>query len=383
MPIKSIALFSPGVSSHETTMLNGLAGGFRSMGLETHVMTRLLPSQMLRSFCLHKQVDAVFEINRFRNEVPNLPEKTVHIAWIQDPVNEIRSVPSCSQMTYYLCDPDILGYTISEAFQSTLYVGYDQTRLAEFDEDYRYDFSLIGYMPEPLPDVSMAYLPFCNSDVSIGELFTKFTNQYASDGLVQDFQYCEAVLARILDCDYGQSFADLKLSKERFMDVFYTYGCRSLGRSLVLKKAIDISKNMAIYGGKEWALWEQFSPYYQGYLSEPLDIEKVYQQTRLNLHFNPNGVGLHSRVIDCMGNASVVMVNSSQFEGRAGSISTEFVPYEHYLPYDLGNFNEVVDTYLQDEEALMRIGRQANQEIQQKHTWSHRAQQIMNDLKSL
>ena len=390
MKIDKIGLFGKRLTSYDDAMLFGLAEGFRRCGVEPFTMTRLLDPPKLLSFCKYHTVSVILEINRTRNQIPALSPSITHVAWLQDPVTPERREPSRSEITYYLTSPDVLGYdtTNVKGLTGILYTGVSTAYLASPPAEPLSDFSFVGYLPGPLPAEWRSQPMLANMPKpTLGEVVDAFSAWYRSARKTMTFgdlhtsrleKQIRAVMAEAFGVPFGAPFRHHNIPL-----VFEQYVVRALDRMLVIDAVLTVSKSMRIYGLPYWTLWERYRPYYRKYLIAADDMAFVYRTTRLNLHSNPNGFGMHARVLDCMGCGQAILVNESPYDQLPGGIRTEFEPHAHYIPYTVDTLAETAQRWLSDEKERRYIGEQARKIILEKHSWQHRAMQIIDDLQRI
>ena len=143
---------------------------------------------------------------------------------------------------------------------------------------------------------------------------------------------------------------------------------------------LDVSKSLRIYGPDDWTTWPDYAPYYESYLDDQDEMRNVYQTSRLNLHNNCNGFGMHFRVMDCLASGGCMMVDAGRFDEARSGIRNHLEPGKHYLEYTYDTLSDICREYLPQAEKCRKIGRNASEEILAKHIWKHRAKQIVDDL---
>ncbi len=385
MKIDRIALFSTDHPFY-VDMLFGLARGFESIGVDTNVMTQLPRTETLNSFCRQYRPSAVLEINRSRSELPRFPEEIPHICWFQD-YNEGRNrEPSASDITYYLTDPHSLGFPVNESrLSGYLLPGVDETRYFYGERERQSDLSFIGYIPQPIPK-SVLDTAF----IDIEALGRSLTHREIFDVIIDRVNrpdYINLEVPEIRELVYSETARRLGIQREHLpgfppeiMDWFDRRLLRMHDRRRLLKSALNVSESMRIYGTIEWREWPEFARYYRGYLSNQDDIRAVFQTTGINLHNNPNGFGMHFRVLECMASGGCIMVNRGRSDDDEAGINAFFEPGVHYVPYTFNDCEAVCREHLPDTERARRIGREASRLVHAEHTWTHRARQIVGDL---
>jgi hypothetical protein len=163
-----------------------------------------------------------------------------------------------------------------------------------------------------------------NALIHINETGVEVTYGDVVNHLVEEFNqpdYKNADVLQIHESVYCFIANQLGISREvipnfsaHAMNWFDKKLLRIVDRSRMINAALGVSQSMRIYGPNEWAQWPEYSPYYQSYLDDQDEIREVFQTTRLNLHNNCNGFGMHFRVLDCMASEGCMLVNAGKFE---------------------------------------------------------------------
>lgn len=386
MKPKKMLLCGNRTTSYDDTMLSGLGKALERKGVDVIILLTLLEPPLLASFCRHNAIDTVFEINRSRNQVLELPSDVVHIAWIQDVIKDSRQGLDESNLIYFLTNPEILGYeNISlNDHCKLLYTGVDEEECHKLAEHIS-DFSFVGYMPPPINNQLLnAPMMLQLQQPTIGQVVEKFIARYRLNNEklgYSDMRYhrVDELVKEILAQDFGIS-PHMPYKYNDIIQGFYQHIVRSVDRIQLLNTVLKISSSMRIYGGPEWCLWENYKLYYQRYLETSKEVYQVFRTTKVNLHNNPNGFGLHSRVLDCMGCGGTIFVNESPSDSYAGGIATVFEPWVDYIPYSFSNLGQLASEWLQDSDKRKSLGSNAQKKILAAHTWNHRAEGLLADL---
>jgi len=99
--MKKIAMFLPAPTPFYIYLFRCIKRGFESHGVKVMGTTSLLPENELIRFCKQVKPDAVFEMNRSRNKVPDLSPEICHISWIVDTYGRNNNEFSGSEITYF------------------------------------------------------------------------------------------------------------------------------------------------------------------------------------------------------------------------------------------------------------------------------------------
>ncbi len=372
-----LAVFAQQWTSYDDHMINGLARAFRQLGHEALAIPILPPPEYMPDICKRYDLDVVIEINRTKEMLPPIPAK--HIAWIQDYRPDIAAKPVRSDILYCLCRPELLTYYVPGEWKQLLTGVSDQYLKKEFN-GYESDFSMIGYLPKPLSDYQLnrtMYVNPCFKPPTLREAIAWLEKEMARNRADRaPMPNMRSMLSKYLS-DIGQG----SQVHDGMIWQFDKIPARIIERKQLVEKALEFSKSLRLYGHDTWKQWPQFAQYYQSYLTEQADMADVYSSTKLNLHTNPNGFNMHARVLDCMGAGGVIMVHASPDDKLPGGIEDYFTPFSDYIPFTLDNFKETVDDFIHDDEYTSSMGHMAKALINNDHTWKHRAEQILKDLK--
>jgi len=246
--------------------------------------------------------------------------------------------------------------------------------------------------------VSMAYKPLTGS-LDITELekgLRSITNNYSDlrrinnrfkvphlfDQVLEDYRY----ILKYFDISKLTKFQKACLEEkntsayERAVNYFSQSYPRFLDRVTLLELALGVSSSIEIYGPDSWLSFPEFAKYYKGEILQSTDLLDVYLRSKINLSNNTHGLGLHSRVLECMAVGGFIFNHESLNDHVAGGMLTEFEPNVHFGQYSIFNFDDEAKKWLQDDHRRMQIGENARKLISEKHLWRHRAKKIINDL---
>ena len=153
-----------------------------------------------------------------------------------------------------------------------------------------------------------------------------------------------------------------------------------LERAALVRATLKLSRSLELYG-TSWDKYSEFQAYYRGMVEDPYVLLSIFQRSRINLANNTHGLGLHSRTLECMAVGGFIFTHTSPHDDKPGGMLTSFDPDIHYGVYTPETFQENAKRWLKDASGRKRAGELAAMVIREKHMWSHRAQQIVDDLK--
>lgn len=167
---------------------------------------------------------------------------------------------------------------------------------------------------------------------------------------------------------------------ERAINYFSQSYPRLLDRVDLLELALRVSSSLEIYGPDNWLSFPEFTRYYKGNILDANGILDVYLKSKINLSNNTHGLGLHSRVFECMSVGGFIFNHESPNDNISGGMLTEFEPGIHFGQYSKLNFIEEANKWLKNDITRIQVGQNARKLIGEKHLWRHRAKKIINDL---
>lgn len=362
----------------------GLREGFRHLGIDVLAAwphpNALVLENVLDSF----QPDFVFEINRSRNQIPELDERFLHVCWMQD----IQSLGERldqdfggSDLTYFIFPPSAMGYPRDLDEEVSYLLPATSPDLFEFRvEQSIFDFSFIGQMFAPISEAlrNRAIEAQGRQCGTIGELldFLELKGVRHSTHSIQETGVVLDEFVRRYNPDIDSSTIEPAI--KNLSDEYFP---RLTERRQLLDGALDISGKVGFFGTGPWHEWPRFHGHFGGYISRPSKMAEVFRRTKVNLHNGP--CSMIARVLDCMATGGAIMVNRCRWDGTPFGIDRHFAAGRHFVEYDFDNFEQVARKTLEDSDRRRRIGADAAKTVRASHTWRHRAEQILSDVSAL
>lgn len=374
-----IAIMMPRDTAFYRQLAAQMGRGFQQVGWTVVTGNALLTSSDLVRFCEAYRPDVVFEMNRPRREIPELPRDVRHVAWIVDTNGRPNDYFCGSEITYYwganwlAARLDSLG-----GFAAWLPPG-------TCTEDYAYgvsrqvrDFAYVGHMPRPWTTKEKERLVAQGRrQVRFGDLLHELERQLRETDLSGFSNDDYLAMAESVIASLGG--AEIKLDAP----LRYDLGCRVVRqhtRHLLARLALASSSSVAWYGSDGWLEWPEFKAFYQGPLSRAEQIRAVYQGSRINLH---DGVGIHFRSLDCMAAGGLLFYLGSADDDRFGGMHTFFEPERHFIRVDEESFTDKARFYLERADLRRKIADNAAQRVHAEHSWRQRALTVTKDLAAL
>lgn len=362
----------------------GLRNGFRELGLG--VLTAwphpnaLNLENVLDSF----RPDFVFEINRWRNQIPDCSEQFVHVCWIQDIQSQGRRLDENfggSDLSYFTLPPSMTGHP-PELDDSVQYLmpGANPDIFFHRPEPPIFDFSFVGQMFAPLSDKQCARRIMVDGvDCgTVGELATHFRQQDIGQHGHRTDEVAVQLLAFVRRCVPD---AESAMVDPAIRNICEEYFPRLADRTRMLDTILGLSDKVGFFGTGPWDAWPRYARHFGGYINRQSKLALVFRRTRVNLH--NSGTGIHTRVFDCLACGAPILVNKSPYDGTQFGLDRHFEPGRHYIEYDFETLADVAAAALADDDGRARIGAEAAAAIRAGHTWRHRAEQILRDVKRL
>ncbi|MBF0446301.1 MAG: glycosyltransferase family 1 protein [Magnetococcales bacterium] len=261
--------------------------------------------------------------------------------------------------------------------------GFDQELYYTEPQEFISDISFVGHLSNPWSSQEDNRIIFSSSDRLI-------TFEQARKHLEQKIETED--IAGYIEEDYinlALSFIPKNIREQISLSptVKYDLACRTLrmtSRHKMLSMACANGVSRRFFGTSGWNNWSQYKPYYQGMLTDPAKLRKVYQTSRINLHDGAgSGVGLHFRTMDCMASGGLLFYLESVEDSRPGGMHSVFTPGKHYVSVNKANFANKVKFYLNHANEHKEMCVAANKEVMQNHQWKFRIQKIVEDLQKL
>lgn len=387
--IRRIALFAPSAYLAYMNMLFPMKRAFEARGVDCVVSWPHLEKDDLAVFLDEAHPDAVFEINRSRRQAKGMDDNIPHVAWMQDHrVGErlLRDGFGDSDIAYFIVDPVHMGFDINRIGVRKTDFLFPAVDIELFRPDGRrepeQDFAFVGYLP-PKDWFEGDSRKFMNGDkiVTFGDMAEEFrasTLRQRSADFDDIEQFVLATLQRRLGLP--RPVDPVKIDGE-YRLILDTEILRMIDRCEMLESALRVSRSLAIYGPSYWKSWEEYQPYYCGIARRPQEIMDILHASRIYLH---NGVlSMHFRNMECFACEGAAMINRTGYDAKPGGIYRYFEPGRHYIEYEFDSFEETAREALADSERRARIGAEARRMVAAAHTWQHRVDQILADLRAL
>lgn len=381
--MKRIALFGH-PDLYYMNLLNGLKHAFEALGVETFVGYSCLDGATLEAFGDQFQPDAIFEIDRFRDQFEPFAGQRPHITWF---INHGRH---CYRINKNDADSDIIyagleltqiGFPAESAAKARpFFSAIDPDHFSPATAQPRYDVSLIAYPNPPFNAAVRDTMLSINPEQTLhtGGLIDAYIKEIVSHGTM-NYEYQREFLLRHLELNAIRTIRENILSRLIFLidvTVTDTFNSCQLADSL-----LSATQQVALYGSPHWLQWPRYSAHYRGSPTTHRQSAEAYRSARFAVNGERSPV--NSRLVEAMACGIPVLVPHMPGDTSPFSVETHFVPGEHYIPADLDHLDDMVANALADPDHGRVIGANAARHVLENHTWRHRAQQIMADFEAL
>lgn len=379
-PVKRIAIFAI-PDHHYINMLLGLQRGFEQLGIEVFVGWPPLSGPNLACFVDNYKPDVVMEMDRFRDQIADFHEPVRHVAWVLNHVifgRRVTENATGSFAVYMVTDPEVTGFEhLRQGSYGHLLPACDPAVFHPRKLDPFFDFTLIGHLYGPLPESTL------NSEIRIddqpiarvGDLVDEFMASDIFHWKQNNRHIDEFIIGFFARCGFELTQSGIPDNLRYLLD---EYMIRLKDRKRVADGLLNVSGNVGFFGNPEWQEWPELEPYYYGRINRTSSLVDTICRTRVNIHNGP--LTMHMRVMEVMGCGMPLLVNRSLWDAKPCGIESHFTPFEHYIPYDLDDIEEVAAKALRDEPWRTRIAEAGLRRVLEAHTWRHRAEYLLRDL---
>lgn len=379
--MKKLGLFLPRTTPFYVTLFFSVKRAFETCGIQVMGWTEWLCGDELLEFCRQFQPDAIFEVNRTRNEIQELPARITHISWIMDNRGKNISEFMGSEIIYLFWSNWIKSLRPNASkVLDWLPPGYDPLLYYYQPSQYLSDISFVGHLSYPWTEEERQRTLYSGSSrvFTFGDIIENLNQLVLNSDLTgyNEDDFINLAFSNISGIIRSQVHLDPTIQ--------YDLGCRAVLRMLfrhkLLELAVDATDSIRFYGPGGWKSWSNFKRFHHTTLTNHDDIRAVYQSSRINLH---EGVGVHFRTLDCMASGGLLFFLDSPDDIHYGGIQTVFKPDVHYVSVNPQNFRTKASFYLAHKDECQTIINAARQVVERDHSWVQRIQRIIHDYENL
>lgn len=401
----------------EFRILDALRYALEKSGHDVHVSWRPTYPHVVSRMASELGADVVLQVNRPRPAEEPLPKHVRHITWIQDArdstMKEIDERSIDGDIAYEMHPLEgLLGHRPSlPILHGLLPPGVDR-RIVERPgprppSAEQFDFTMVGAMMPPLyaddREDMLGYLALNVDDYVDRRMkqqsIKRFSPQWFQRLQDERAEYVKRYSATVAKTAMELAFAPFKgegdyrrLEKivgasldgsepldRNSVDYRLKY-TRLINRTIIARYILDLTENVKFFG-TDWKDHPEFQEYYGGYVHHQGQIVRINRASKIVVHENPNGCNFHDRVLYAMGGGAFVMLPPSHWDTVDGGFSTFFQADRHFGGFDQATFHENARRWLEDEKGRLDIAEAARSEVLARHTYEHRAEKILDDLK--
>ena len=420
-------------SIYYNQMLRGFAEAFRSKGHKVIVLSNIVSKETIRRYIEIEKIDLIISINRFIG--CDFEISIPLFCWIQDTFIYTEEIISnkigLNEYVYTLGSPFTLGFkSIPKKFIGSLVTGVDKKIIQRNNEFvWNRDISICGFIPDIkndrfiytidkfldrlTPNHWMIYQYLCTL-ISKNYISKKIriTIQDYVESLYQPlkgglkpkelgndimnliglqlptFVTPKAVYTHMLDNVVDFHGVKIETTHKlittkilRLIDFYVNTYPRGIDRRILADLTIDNFTDKIIeFNGYGWDTYQKYKSYSRPNIDKPEKLYEAYRGSKINLHNNTHGMGLHSRVLEAMAVGGFVMTHrSDENDSLEGGILTAFEANEHFGFYDVSNFKESIECWLDDDYRRINTIKKAQEEIIKNHLWEDRVEQVIKD----
>lgn len=354
------------------------------------------------------RADVLLEINRFRSKYLN--KKITHINWIQDlPKREFRYLERIqnNSIHYLYGSPAFFGLDkkkLNFKNQKILFAGYSPKN-SNLVRSEKYDINLLGYMStifevcgskddyffgthQNLSQKSILSLvckqilrkPFILINILKGLSLNLPSKYFVSN----EFKSLLQIIREKYDPLTGNLNMNMFGKKENyFIEELKNYLLLEYPRykdRLVLFNLIKTldPKYKKIVAGPNW---KNYFPEYE-FVKDPKDELEIFSKSKITIHNNTHGLGLHPRIFECIACGSFPFMHATVHNCEEGALDKVLEPDRHFGLFSKENLVESIESWVNDHDKRRRGVLEAQKIMESCHTWKKRAEQVLIDLKN-
>jgi hypothetical protein len=374
--MKHVSIFLPRDTDFYRGLFAQMQRGFAEAGVCASGALRHLDAAEMRDWCAAHRPDVVFEMNRPRRDAEFVPRHIAHVCWVVDFNGRPLSHFEGSEITYLFSDAWPPHYPHA-TFHRWFGPGACPHDYAEAEHRGEVDASFVGHVPNPWSEAELARDLTGAGACTFGALLP------AIEALLREHR------DRLCSTEHFMDLVD-RACRERcghgivLDDVLrYDVTCRlvrHLNRTDLADAVLAADASLALYGPINWSRWPRYAPHWRGWLATAPELRRAYATSRINLH---EGTGIHFRQMDAMSTGGLLFFRETANDAAEGGIARLFEPMVHYVPFTLESLGERLRELLGDPARAQAIRTAAAKAVRARHTWRHRAEEVLADLAAL
>ncbi|MEE9385623.1 MAG: glycosyltransferase [Nannocystaceae bacterium] len=396
MTVRRLSIFLPRDTEFYSALLEQMKRGFAACGIDCSGALSHPNAEEMKDWCALRRPQVVFEMNRCRRDVPYLPPGVRHVVWLVDLGGRRTDYFEGSDITYFFGPAWAPGFSRA-GFRRCLVPGACPVDYAPAEREPSIELGFVGHVPKPWSAVELDRdLTATPGELSLAEFLPEFEREirtiwdppripleYLSEELTSERRAPSAFSSRWRTATVARNLvkrmrgAELVISDEKMRYDLFARVIRHVNRGDLAHAMVKTGRRVGFFGPEQWRLWPAFAPFYRGWLSGPAAMRRTYASTRFNLH---EGEGVHFRSMDILSTGSILVFRKTNRDRTPGGIASLFEPGEHYIECKLDNLSETIAAASENPDSLARMGREVAGAVRRRHTWHHRAREILHDL---
>lgn len=381
MLITHISIFLPNDTSFYRRVFRCLEKSFEQAGVKVSGGCRLLTESEMYLWLSNNKPDAVFEMNRVKDDIPILHDFSIpHITWIVDFKGRTGNHIRGSDITYFFDPGWNINYDVG-GMQDWLPPGACIKTFTplQLNHGIEAEFSFIGHIPKSWSDEELSRKIDSESDATFEMLLHDYQKYLeGSKFVIKTHNDLEDIIKNICK---KLSIKESSLDAEIYYDLIEKTK-RLSNRVELLNFALKKSESVAIYGSTNWKEWPDYQKYYKYFIDCPNEINVIHQSSMINLH---DGVSFHFRAIDCMASGGVIFWYDNSSVKVEQGLHNFFDDQWHFYAFREDDYDEVYEDFKRNSDSKKR--NKAKNEmislINSYHTWDHRVNKIIKDIEAL
>ncbi len=381
MLITHISIFLPNDTSFYRRVFRCLEKSFEQAGVKVSGGCRLLTESEMYLWLSNNKPDAVFEMNRVKDDIPILHDFSIpHITWIVDFKGRTGNHIRGSDITYFFDPGWNINYDVG-GMQDWLPPGACIKTFTplQLNHGIEAEFSFIGHIPKSWSDEELSRKIDSESDATFEMLLHDYQKYLeGSKFVIKTHNDLEDIIKNICK---KLSIKENSLDAEIYYDLIEKTK-RLSNRVELLNFALKKSESVAIYGSTNWKEWPDYQKYYKYFIDCPNEINVIHQSSMINLH---DGVSFHFRAIDCMASGGVIFWYDNSSVKVEQGLHNFFDDQWHFYAFREDDYDEVYEDFKRNSDSKKR--NKAKNEmislINSYHTWDHRVNKIIKDIEAL
>lgn len=409
MKINKILIIPSLSNAYDIRMVQGLARGFRDIGISANAKNKKISSEQIVRECKEFGYTVVLKINEVRGVYEQDLKDIRVISWYQDIFCDTSQKLKCglqnNDVLYTMGDKKILG--VSESVQARhdvlmTAVNPEILNIKNRHDNYFHDFSICGFIPKNsegstiktkvIKIIKLILLSLVNKGlikINDQQILKKINSENNPD--------IDSILKMIVEKNYKSLSGSLDINEisnfiknnipdsvsidgDKINYYAQTYP-RKIDRIDLVSELLEFTNSIGLYG-PNWDTYPNFKKYYKSVLNDEMSLINIYRGTKINLANNTHGIGIHSRTLEVMAIGGFIATHESINDNLNGGILDGFVPNKHFGFYRKGSIEQDCLKWLSNCNKRIEAGENAKEVIRNKHLWAHRAHKIIRDLNS-